>query len=112
MPGALVECEIIEKDGRYRVAKISRYDPYEALQEAGISDDHAHIEMQPARTKWFCKEDAYGFAVAFGNPGDIFIGHHVLAASGLSNLDQGEAISIAAEETDRGLVAIKIAPWQ
>lgn len=104
---ASIECMVENNAGRFRVTEIIRYEPVEL--ENDLPDQ---IVFQPARTKWFCTKKQYGFAVAFEAPGDIFIGHHVLSAAGLTHLDQGEAIAIAMQQTDSGLIAVKISPWR
>lgn len=111
-PDAVIECTVEENAGRYRVTDIIRYEPTEATriyQDAALLDQTV---LQPARTKWFCQKKAYGFAVAFEAPGDIFIGHLVLRAAGLTHLEQGEAIALATKQTENGLVAIKVSPWK
>lgn len=109
---ALIECRVEENQGRYRVAEIIRYEPADCDVEPQYRDLPDQLVLQPARTKWFCKKKAYGFAVAFEAPGDIFIGCHVLSAAGLTHLDQGEAIAVATKQTEKGLIAIKVSPWQ
>jgi CspA family cold shock protein len=75
-------------------------------------DDAAAGPLEPARVKWFDKAKGFGFANAFGRPGDIFIHIEVLRRSGLADLQPGEAVCVRVIEGRRGLMAVTVSAWE
>ena len=75
-------------------------------------DDAAAGPLEPARVKWFDKAKGFGFANAFGRPGDIFIHIEVLRRSGLADLQPGEAVCVRVIEGRRGLMAVNVSAWE
>lgn len=74
-------------------------------------EDHSHIEMEPARVKWFDKVKGFGFVNVHGVAGDVFVHMDVLRRSGFAELQPGEAISVRLGESDRGAMALEVLSW-
>ena len=68
--------------------------------------------LQPARVKWFNKDKGFGFANVFANDDDIFVHIEVLRASGLADLQPGEAVSIRVIDGRRGKMASEVSTWE
>lgn len=67
--------------------------------------------LEPARIKWFDKAKGFGFANIFGAGDDIFLHVEVLRASGLADLEPGEAVSLRVIQGKRGRMATEILTW-
>ena len=75
------------------------------------SEDYSHIEMEPARVKWFDKVKGFGFVNVHGVPGDVFVHMDVLRRSGFAELQPGEAVSVRLGESERGALALEVLSW-
>ncbi|MCA0919994.1 cold-shock protein [Pseudooceanicola nanhaiensis] len=75
-------------------------------------EDLAAAPLEPARVKWFDKVKGFGFANVFGRPEDVFIHVEVLRASGLADLQPGEALAMRIMEGRRGRMATQIFAWE
>jgi cold shock protein len=81
-----------------------------ALDDIEI-EDYSHIEMEPARVKWFDKVKGFGFVNVHGVSEDVFVHMDVLRRSGFAELQPGEAISVRLGESDRGAMALEVLSW-
>lgn len=70
------------------------------------------MPLEPSRVKWFNKDKGFGFANVFGSNEDVFIHIEVLRASGLSDLQPGEAVSIRVIDGRRGRMASEVNTWE
>lgn len=117
--GARVEVVVHNTPRGRQALEVIRIDP-PALDEAEHHhgfvaeslDDAAAGPLEPARVKWFDKAKGFGFANAFGRPGDIFIHIEVLRRSGLADLQPGEAVCVRVIEGRRGLMAVTVSAWE
>lgn len=75
-------------------------------------DEIRAMPLEPARVKWFNKDKGFGFANVFGRHEDIFIHIEVLRASGLSDLQPGEAVAMRVIEGRRGRMASEVSTWE
>ena len=57
-------------------------------------------------------EKGFGFANVFGRSDDIFVHIEVLRASGLSDLQPGEAVAIRVIDGRRGQMASEVSTWE
>lgn len=67
--------------------------------------------LQPARVKWFDRGKGFGFVNVFGNSEDVFVHMEVLHASGLAELQPGEAVCIRTATGPRGRMAWDVRVW-
>ena len=68
--------------------------------------------LEPARVKWFNKEKGFGFANVFGRDEDVFVHVEVLRASGLADMQPGEALAIRVIDGRRGRMASEVCTWE
>jgi CspA family cold shock protein len=67
--------------------------------------------LLPARVKWFDRGKGFGFVNVFGSSEDIFVHMEVLHASGLAELQPGEAVCIRTASGPRGQMAWDVKVW-
>jgi len=105
-PGSAVSVSVAESERGLRASSI--------LSVAGPDDVQEldqETEMLPARVKWFSREKGFGFVNVFGQSNDILIGSAALQRSGLTSLENGEAVAIHAERGENGYYASVVQPW-
>lgn len=76
------------------------------------ADEIRAMPLEPARVKWFNKDKGFGFANVFGRDEDVFIHIEVLRASGLSDLQPGEAVAMRVIDGRRGRMASEVSTWE
>ena len=90
------------------------YDQIKYKTQVILMKDQSKNDLEkffPARVKWFNKSKGFGFANIFRLNDDIFLHIETLRASGLSDLETGEAIVISISEGPRGKMANTILTW-
>ena len=83
----------------------------ESSDEVVPTSDEELNDLKPAKVKWFDRNRGFGFLNVFGYPDDIFIHSEVLRQSGMTDLQQGEAICARIGSGTKGKVATEIYPW-
>lgn len=85
----------------------------QGIAELGIefSDLDMSRPLEPARVKWFDKAKGFGFVNVYGSSEDIFVHMEVLRAYGISELVQGEAVSVRTAQGPRGAMAVAVHGW-
>jgi len=76
-----------------------------------MPEEVTEITLQSARVKWFDQAKGYGFANCFGKPGDVFLHAHVVNKVGQWDLHEGEAVTLRVKDTERGMIAVDVRPW-
>ncbi|EAQ01152.1 cold shock DNA-binding domain protein [Pseudooceanicola batsensis HTCC2597] len=76
------------------------------------AEDLRSTPLEPARVKWFNKDKGFGFANVFGGTDDVFIHVEVLRASGLADLQPGEAVALRVIDGRRGKMASEVSTWE
>ncbi|SFR04132.1 cold-shock protein [Poseidonocella sedimentorum] len=117
--GSGIEVVTQSTDRGVQAIQVLRIDPPDGTGLAGLADlegfDEERLdaaELEPARVKWFDKAKGFGFANTFGRSEDIFIHVEVLRASGLADLQPGEAVCLKAIDGQRGRMAVQISAWE
>ncbi len=116
--GAIVEISVLETDRGLQAVEVLSVAPPEGsgvpaleMPNGQLLSDINDSDLEPARIKWFDKGKGFGFANVFGNSDDVFIHIEVLHRSGLADLQAGEAICLAAEDGERGRMAVLVKTW-
>lgn len=116
--GTVMVVEIKRSARGYQVVEIVRIEsPAEGLQWPTIVPTfhdvsiYSHLEILPARVKWYETKKGFGFVNVFGDPRDAFLHSEVVRASGLGNVAQGEAIAVRISEKERGLMVVHALNW-
>lgn len=58
--------------------------------------------------KWFNSQKGYGFISLDDGSGDVFAHYRNIVGTGHRNLEEGEKVEFAVEESDKGLLAVDI----
>lgn len=116
--GVRLEAIVDQVNGRWQASSITAFHsdidqtvPQLAQLVALDPEELRALPYQPARVKWFDHIKGFGFANVFGSSEDVFIHIEVLRASGLADLDPGEAVSLRVIEGERGCIAAQMAGW-
>lgn len=112
--GSQVEVCAKRSDQGVQATKICSITPPSSSVDGVVStliDNLERSELVPARIKWFSTTKGYGFANAYGHPDDIFVGSLVLQKSGLASVEDGEAVSLKIEHSEKGKIASHVLSW-
>lgn len=117
--GAGIEIETQVTDRGVQAVEVLRVEPPTSPTDATLADfqsldpeELARAPLEPARVKWFDKGKGFGFANVFGRPEDVFVHIEVLRASGLADLQPGEAVGLRVIDGRRGRMAVSVSAWE
>ena len=63
--------------------------------------------MATGKVKWFNDQKGFGF-IAADNNRDVFVHHTVIEGDGYKTLEDGETVEYEAEDSAKGLKALKV----
>ncbi len=113
--GSQVEVSVRHSDQGVQASDVRSITPPASSVDGAPStslNDLDMSELVPARIKWFCTTKCYGFANAYGHSDDIFIGSSVLRDCGLAGVQDGEAVSLRIEQSEKGKIASHVMSWR
>ncbi|MEM8980670.1 MAG: cold shock domain-containing protein [Pseudomonadota bacterium] len=116
---ARIDVAVQETQRGIQATEVLAIEPPDSTANSGLQDliglDPEDIEstpLEPARVKWFDKGKGFGFANVFGRSEDVFIHIEVLRASGLADLQPGEAVGLRVMDGQRGRMATLVCSWE
>lgn len=117
--GIGIEVRAMMTDRGMQAVEVLDIHPPENPEPTGLDDIDelspdtvAATPMRPARVKWFDRARGFGFASIFGCERDVFVHIEVVRLSGFCELDPGEAVALRVVEGQRGLMAVRVSPWE
>jgi CspA family cold shock protein len=78
------------------------------LQQFKEGDTQSMSEKTQGTVKWFSRAKGYGFIQPDGAPEDVFVHYSAIAGDGFRNLQRGERVEFAIEDTAKGPQAIDV----
>jgi CspA family cold shock protein len=66
------------------------------------------MEEHTGTVKWFSRRKGYGFIQPDGAEDDVFVHYTAIIGEGFRNLDEGERVQFAIEDTPKGPQAVNV----
>ena len=64
--------------------------------------------MATGKVKWFNDQKGFGFIASEKDGKDVFVHHSVIEGSGFKTLQENETVEYDAEDSPKGLKALKV----
>ena len=68
----------------------------------------AEQERIQGTVRWFSRVKGYGFIQPDGQEKDVFVHFSAIQGEGYRNLDEGQRVEFAVEDTDKGPQAVQV----
>jgi CspA family cold shock protein len=111
--GATIEFEYERSEFGYRITKVCAVGP---SGQSGVTPVQLEVDplsqtFVPARVKWFDMTKGFGFVQIFGQEKDVFIGRNILERAGISDVRQGQALSVQIADNDGQRCVFDVCEW-
>jgi len=73
-----------------------------------FKEERSQMEKTTGTVKWFSRVKGYGFIQPDGQEEDVFVHYSAIEGEGFRNLEQGERVEFAVEDTPKGPQAVGV----